>query len=135
MLPVKPLLIALSCTLLVAACASTSYQPASLNGNLQLPANLMTAKNVMVRQRLLDVSGSGGAASLLSEQFLNQPRQNPLVYTLPYDRRAIRHGGHYEIDTQVYANGELRAHATQALTANSDGLPATADVHALPIGQ
>ncbi|BEV73703.1 MULTISPECIES: YbaY family lipoprotein [unclassified Paludibacterium] len=135
MLSVKPLLTALSCALLLAACASTPYQPASLNGNIQLPASLMTAKELMVRQRLLDVSGSGGAASVLSEQFINRPQKNPLVYALPYDRQAIHSGGHYEIDTQVYAGGELRAHATQALTAGSDGLPATADVQAQPVGQ
>ncbi|TDR82722.1 YbaY family lipoprotein [Paludibacterium purpuratum] len=129
-----PRLVVLCVALLLGACAGTPYQPTSLNGNIDLPAGLFKdARNVMVRQRLMDVSGSGGAAAVLSEQFLNHPKKTPLVYALIYDRRAIRAGGHYEVDTQVYANGELKWHASQTVTGTDSGLPATVDIRVAPV--
>ncbi|MBV8047740.1 MAG: YbaY family lipoprotein [Paludibacterium sp.] len=134
MLPRSSLWFALPCAALLAACAGTPYQPAVLNGNVELPSNLIkNGRDVMVRQRLMDVTGSGGAADVLSEQFLNNPKRTPVVYALTYDRRAVHAGGHYEVDSQVYANGSLRMQGTTMLTGTDAGLPATADVTPQPI--
>jgi uncharacterized lipoprotein YbaY len=133
-LPRPTRLLALASALMLAACASTPYQPANLSGNIAMPVDaLKTAHSVLVRQRLMDVSGSGGAAAVLSEQFLNNPKNNPVVYTMTYDRQAIHAGGHYEVNTQVFANGELRWRASQILIGNDGSLPATADVTLEPV--
>lgn len=136
MSPLSLRLTYLSATLLLTACASTPYQARTLSGNITLPTALYQHdRDIMVRQRLLDVSGSGGAASVLSEQFLNRPHNNPLTYALPYDVHAIQRDGHYEVDTQVYANGELKLHGVQTLSGSDSGLPATLDVPLLTLTQ
>jgi uncharacterized lipoprotein YbaY len=89
----------------------------------------------MVHLVLLDVSGSGGGAALLAEQFLAKPAQFPLGFDLRYDQSAISANDHYQLNAQVYSEGELLLQGTQALTALPHGLPATQNIEVRALGQ
>lgn len=127
---------ALCLATLLSACASTTFQPASLSGDIHLPKGVSLASGPqLVRVRLFDVSGTAGPATLLAEQFLNQPRQFPVHYSLEYDKNALVNGHAYQLNTEVYAAGSLLLHNALSLTATSAGLPACQEVSTTPLGE
>jgi putative lipoprotein len=124
----KVLLIACS-TLLLGACASTPYQQQELQGSVSyLQKIALPPETTMLHLRLLDVSGSGGAATLLGEQFINHPAHFPVPFALQYDQSAIIAGAHYELTTQVYSEGELRMQGSTPLALHGTQLPGKTDV-------
>lgn len=122
--------------LLLAACASTPYQPKQLTGSVAYREKIvLPPASTMLHLRLLDVSGSGGAAGLLAEQFINHPSHFPVTFALQYDQSTITAGAHYEITTEVYADRELRMQASTPLPLTGQLLPDSLDVVVKPVGQ
>jgi uncharacterized lipoprotein YbaY len=120
---IRPLLVA-SSMLLMSACASTPYVPQQLQGTIALPAKtILPPESTMLHLRLLNVSGSGGAASLLGELFINAPKKFPYTFSLQYDQSAIQPGAHYELDTQIYSGHALRMQDSKPLPLTDNQLP------------
>lgn len=130
------LLLIVASPLLLNACASTPYQPTDLKGNVSYREKIaLPTQNTMVHLRLLDVSGSGGAARLMAEQFINQPAHFPVAFDLQYDQSGLVAQAHYELITELYANGELRMQDNTPLTAEGKHLPEQVDVVVKGVGQ
>lgn len=129
-------LLSTSFALLLAACASTPYQPQALQGQVSYREKIaLPPATTMLHLRLLDVSGSGGAAGLLGEQFINHPAQFPVSFAVQYDQSALTAGAHYELTTQVYSNGELRMQDSSPLALKDQRLPEKFDVVVKGVGQ
>lgn len=131
----SPLLMCVS-VLLLTACAGTHYQPQALTGQVAyLEKITLPTETTLVHLRLLNVSGSGGAAGLLGEQFINRPAHFPVPFAVRYDQLAISATGHYELNTQVYADGQLKMQNTTSLQPLAGSLPASVDVVVKSVGQ
>jgi uncharacterized lipoprotein YbaY len=134
-LPVRALACG-ACALLLTACASTAFQPRDLTGQVSYKENItLPPASTMVHLRLMNVAGSGGAADLLAEQFIDQPAHFPVRFDLRYDQHAVVAGGRYELDTQVYSEHQLSMQTAQTLTLDSSGLPDSVDVTVTPVGK
>ncbi len=100
----------------LAGCASHAYQPGYVNGTVSLQQALpLPPATTTVRVRLLDASGD--VSSLLGEQTLEKPARFPLAFSLCYDKQAVKTGGRYVIQSQVYVDGELRLQNAQPVEA------------------
>lgn len=130
---------ALFCAALVvalSACATAPYRPLTLGGTVQVATRVTLPRDTtLVRLRLLDTAGSGGAADLLAEQFINRPAGFPVPFALQYDRAAIRADGRYQIDTEVYAAGELKLHDQRPVETRDGLLPDAVTVTVRPVGE
>jgi uncharacterized lipoprotein YbaY len=131
----RPLLLGAT-ALLLSACASPRYVPRQLQGTVSLPAKTtLPPAGTMLHLRLLNVSGSGGAASLLGELFINAPRTFPAPFALQYDQNAIRPEAHYQLDTQVFSTRALRLQDSTALPLAGGQLPARIDINTKAVGE
>jgi putative lipoprotein len=100
----------------LAACASTGhYQPATVHGSVISPVALPVATTA-VQIRLLDLSRTDAPARLLAEQTLERPARFPAPFALIFDRGAVKAGGQYRIEVEVFVDGQLRLHNPQAVT-------------------
>lgn len=123
-------------TAALTACATAPYRPLTLNGKVAVATRVTLPRaTTMVRLRLLDTAGSGGAASLLAEQFINRPASFPVPFALQYDRAAIRADGNYQVDTEVYAAGALTLHDQHPLKIRDGLLPDDVTVTVHPVGE
>jgi len=129
------LIAACGTALLLAACAGTHYQPQLLSGQLSYQEKIsLPVASTMVHLRLYNVAGNdGGPANLLAEQFINSPQHFPVTYSLRYDLGALAANGSYELDSQVYADGQLRMTGAQSLELTGGRLPDTLNVTVKPI--
>ncbi|WP_051229299.1 YbaY family lipoprotein [Paludibacterium yongneupense] len=101
-------------TVWLAACASTGhYQPATVSGQVISPVALPAATTA-VQIRLLDVSRDGAPARLLAEQTLERPARFPAPFSLIYDRQAVKSDGHYQLEVEIFVDGQLRLQSPHA---------------------
>ena len=124
--------VVITAALLLSACAGSHYQPQTLTGTV---ATALARSEPVIHVRLLDEPSLGRPASLLGEQIINRPRSQPAPFALQYDGAAIMPGKQYDLDIEVFADGELAERATETLIAGPTGLPAQQQIHTQPIGK
>ena len=86
---------------------ATAWEPVELAGSVAVPAKGIDPAHASVHVRLMDVSRPGAPAALLAEQTIDSPKVLPVAFVLVYDKKALKAEGSYQIEAEVFQDGQL----------------------------
>lgn len=94
--------------LIIVGCATTYHPQTYLEGNISVHEPIpYRNEELHIQIRLTEQDINNKTQSIIAEQYINNPSERPIKFSLYYDKNSLNKNSIYAIEAQLFARGNL----------------------------